>query len=786
MKNKLLLLLAFVLVMIPIGAFADDSGTCGDNVTWTYEEATQTLTFSGSGAIPYNEYYYSNKAPWRDFVLSSVILSDGITSIGDGVFMNCRINSITIGKGLKNIGPESFVGCSLNSVCISDLAAWCSISFYRSQSNPLYYAKHLYLNGEEIKDLIIPDGVSSIENYAFDNFDALTSVTIPSSVTSIGAAFHGCANLTSVNIASGSIGGGAFYECTKLTSVELGDGVTYIGGGNNMYSFGAFQNCSSLTTVKIGAGMKRIGYCAFSGCTSLTSVYISDLAAWCSIEFGYGTPSDIVLHPRYYQNSLIENAQHLYFNGEEIKDLVIPDNVTRIGTSAFMGYAGLKSITIPSSVTSIGASAFWGCTGLNSISIPSSVTSIEEKAFGKCTGLNSVVILGSLTTIQNDAFQYCDGIACAEIHTEAIGSWFSGLSSLKQIVIGNEVTSIGDNAFSDCIGLTSIALPNSITTIGNKAFSGCTGLTTMTIPSSVTSIGEGLFRDCNDMKITLECQDINKWFNGLSSITEVTLTDNVQRVAESAFDNCTNLETITLGRNLSSIGYSAFANCSKLTVVKSYIEEPFWIDNSVFQLSLSGSTTLYVPLGTKSLYQSTSSWNQFPNIVEMEDNGSGTHEEKCSMPTIEYINGKLTFYCDTEGAVCHYEITDEDVKKGVGNEVELAAAYLISVYATKEAFDDSDKKTAMLYWVNVDPIATGLIEDELKVNTNAVLVQNTGGFITISGLTNDSNVMIYNISGQLIGQGRAKGNRAEISTTLSSDEICIIKIGDRSVKYILK
>ena len=92
----------------------------------------------------------------------------------------------------------------------------------------------------------------------------------------------------------------------------------------------------------------------------------------------------------------------------------------------------------------------------------------------------------------------------------------------------------------------------------------------------------------------------------------------------------------------------------------------------------------------------------------------------------------------------------------------------------------------MLYWVNVDPIATGLIEDEIKVNTNAVLVHNAGGLISISGVANDSNVMRFDISGQLIGQGRTSGNIAEIDTNLSSGDICIIKIGDRSVKYMLR
>ena len=116
----------------------------------------------------------------------------------------------------------------------------------------------------------------------------------------------------------------------------------------------------------------------------------------------------------------------------------------------------------------------------------------------------------------------------------------------------------------------------------------------------------------------------------------------------------------------------------------------------------------------------------------------------------------------------------------------LSSAYEISVYASKEGFNDSEKNTATLYWINVDPISTGVIDKEMMVNTNAILVQNNGGTISISGVADESEVKIYNISGQFIGQGKATGNRVEIGTNLASGDICIIKIGEKSVKYILR
>ena len=159
---------------------------------------------------------------------------------------------------------------------------------------------------------------------------------------------------------------------------------------------------------------------------------------------------------------------------------------------------------------------------------------------------------------------------------------------------------------------------------------------------------------------------------------------------------------------------------------------------------------------------------------------------QCSTPFVAFVEGKLVFDCETENAELHYEINVEDAKEGVGSEVSLSSAYEISVYASKEGYNDSEKNTATLYWINVDPITTGVIEKEMRINTNAVLVQNTGGVIAISGVADDSEVVIYNLSGLKIAQGLASGNRVEISTNLSSGDIYIIKIADKSVKYLMK
>jgi len=195
--------------------------------------------------------------------LTSVTIGSGVTSIGDYAFYGCGLTSITIPNSVTSIGGSAFYGCDgLKKVIVKDIAAWCGIKFGGSFSNPLYYAKHIYSDEDtEITNLIIPNSVTSIGNFAFSGCSVLTSVTIGSGVTSIGyAAFQYCSGLTSVTIPNSvtSIGDYAFFHCSGLTSVTIPNSVTSIGEG-------AFRECSGLTSVTIGSGVTSIGDGAFDG-----------------------------------------------------------------------------------------------------------------------------------------------------------------------------------------------------------------------------------------------------------------------------------------------------------------------------------------------------------------------------------------------------------------------------------------------------------------------------------------------------------------------------------------
>ena len=282
------------------------------------------------------------------------------------------------------------------------------------------------------------------------------------------------------------------------------------------------------------------------------------------------------------------------FSYTGLDNVVIPNSVTFIGETAFLGCSRMTSIILSEELTSIRKGCFQGCSSLESIVIPDKVTSIGQVAFWSCSGLTSVTIGESVSSIYTGCFNStdnittvvwkainCDGYNFGSQVTsfafgnnvEAIPSHIcDGMNLLDNITIPNSVTSIGTGAFRDCSGLASITIPNNVTSIGGSAFSGCSGLTSMTIPNGVTSIGGSTFENCTGLtSVTIpnSVTNIGGWaFDGCSSLTSVTVPNRVTIIGEKAFNNCSGLTgELIIPSSVQNIFRNAFANCISLTSI---------------------------------------------------------------------------------------------------------------------------------------------------------------------------------------------------------------------------
>ena len=572
----------------------DGKATIGSSNAWTMAVSPKPTghvaipsSLGGFPVVGIGEYAFYNCHE-----LEGVTIPEGVTAIGKYAFYNCfRLEGMTIPESVTAIGQYAFQSCDgLKSVHISSLTAWCQIKFDYN-ANPLRQAHELYLNGERVTKLVLPEGLKSVGTDAFAGCTGLTEVTIHDGVT--------------------AIGGSAFSGCSGLTGVTIPSHVTDIGDS-------AFSDCSGLTEMVIPHSVKAIGVGVFKKCNRLTKITVDPGNAH------YMSQNDLLLTRD--GRTLVQGV-----NGA----VTIPSGVTVIGESAFKDYDGLTQVTIPAGVEVIGPAAFYGCGGLTDVEIPAGVEAIGANAFYGCSGLADVVIPASVTNIGERAFVACGRLkaisveAGNEVYSSrngmllnkdgktliqgvngeveippgvvTIGEWafvyyadltrvvipasvrnigayaFHYCESLTNVVMQGGVTNIGDGAFGECGNLMDVFIPNSVQSIGYSAFAYCGRLSNVTLPACMVEGDEGwtmwnVFQGTSVENVamaegitTIGSYAFAQGFDDETCLTHVTIPTSVTGICAYAFYNCRGLGSVTIPEGVVRLGTEAFNNCWNLT-----------------------------------------------------------------------------------------------------------------------------------------------------------------------------------------------------------------------------
>ena len=753
------------------------SATIGNSVKTIGDYAFYNCTNLTSVTIPNSVTTIGEQAFYWCTSLASIIIPNCVTTIGEGAFEYCgNLASVTMGNGVESVGENAFrmnYDCSLNAVHISDLSAWCRITFPNNESSPLLNAHNLYLNGNLVTDLVIPSDITEIKDHTFQGCNSITSVRIHDRVTRVGiAAFEWCGNLTGELIIPNSvtrIEGWAFKE-TNITGLKLGNGLTHIGNDafyrchnltgelvipdrvetidsnaffwcydlcgeltipNSVKTIGgsAFQG-ANFTSLKMGNGVESIGETAFADYGSkgsIKDVYITDLAAWCRINFNAGNANPL------------NGGANLHLNGKLLTSLAIPDDVTEIKQNAFYNCLSIDTIDF-GNVTSIGMNAFYNCYNLaGELIIPNSVTVIDYSAFANYSGSNgltSIVFGDGITELKGGTFGRCSNIkeitfgknieriekntfenwsySSLTFNSDTVKDWFRNSEWVTEVHFGGNVKAITEGAFAHC-NIDSVHITTGITSIGDYAFSWNKNLRKLTVApenSVYNAIEEhNVIMETATNKVVLAGRGAtipnhatsigNGAFNGLLGVNKLIIPANIESIGDWAFDGCEELKTVInysdlfLTKGSIDHGYVAYyaENVTNITgIVDDYVF--LTIDTVNYLIDYIGEADALV----------------LPNDFNGEDYtiASGAFKNKKTITNITLSNG-VTEIGDSAFARCtalvelNISATVGKIGKGITAECNTLAA--ISVAEGNITFDSREGCNAVIS--NIEYIASG-------------------------------------------------------------------------------
>ena len=596
-----------------ITSMASSFYNCDSLVSLTLTEGITTINGSFSSCHALTEVHIPSsikRMGESDFSsctsLERVTIAEGVEKICG--FASCeKLSSINIPstatevssfnycKSLKVINmPKSvttfsgFRDCfGLEKIIIEDLASWCNMLFSSTKTyNAQYYAKHLYLgtlnDHQEITDLVIPEGVTQIKRYAFNNCESIATVTLPSTLTSLdNTAFSDCKEVTDVYALCDPIAmswGGQGFKDEKATLMHVADtsmwksrfpsaNVTFV-GDLSTFTYTATAQVTSFDNINAFVGASRLISHRYDPQTGVgTVVYVGPVTGLAA-------------------NAFAANAA--------LTSIIVPEGVTTIGTHAFHGCTGLAAVTLPSSVTTFDNGAFegvaaladvycsadsemlsWGdsdntqafmpakATRFNvtdaaawmtkfptaNVTFDAGMTMFVYTATSQVTDFHKLEKFTGATALASHTYDEASGHGTVIYNgrvTDIVYEAFRLNKQLTEITIPATVTSIGQSAFDQCSNLTAVALPESLETVGSYLFDKCENLTTVNIPSNLSSLSRYMFGQC-------------------TMLANIDIPNGVAEICEYAFYKCTALTEVYIPQSVTRLGYGAFDQCTSMT-----------------------------------------------------------------------------------------------------------------------------------------------------------------------------------------------------------------------------
>ena len=457
---------------------------------------------------------------------------------------------------------------------------------------------------KSLKNIEIPDGITSIENYAFCQCWSITSLSVPESVTSIGTgAFRFCGDLKEIKLPSNLtvlsdslFGADANLEYITFGDAEKTDTVIIPETVQKMGNY-VFMNCEKIKNIKLPSNLKSIGKTCFQGCISLTGLFIpqsvesigggifGDCDALQSVEIEDENNNFIFKDGILYdvKNGILVSAVNSL-----ISEKVIVDECTKtIDYYAFADCDNLYEIEIPQGVVNIGEKAFARLDNLKNIDIPDSVTNITTLAFYRCNGLVSVQVPGSVTAIKNGTFRECNNLKKVILNegvAKIEGSAFVFCSSLEQIKLPQSLMSIGSGAFDNCTSLISVELPDNAI-ISSDTFRGCKNLSKIVLSDTNNNyiVKNGILYNKNMTRILCYPAGIKDTeffvpdtvktigdfaFYGTKALESINIPDSITNIGTDAFGECSGLKEVVIPDSVTSMGEAVFYKCTSLEKVK--------------------------------------------------------------------------------------------------------------------------------------------------------------------------------------------------------------------------